>query len=115
MPSSRRRLTFSLANPYLIKKRSAEGVSVPAFLGRKTMIKNSDSGVGGDSRPEGNMANFSWVNPRQHPRFQARLKIRTDGAMPGSITTRNISLGGAFGETSLVFPVGTQVACILYP
>ena len=60
------------------------------------------------------MANFSWVNPRQHPRFQAQLKIRTDGAMPGSITTRNISLGGAFGETSLVFPVGAQITCILY-
>ena len=35
--------------------------------------------------------------------------------MPGSMTIRNISLGGAFGETSRVFPVGALVACILYP
>ncbi len=79
------------------------------------MIKDSDGGKGGDSRPEGDSANFSWVNPRKHPRFQARLNIRTNGAMPGSMTTRNISLGGAFGETSQVFPVGAQVAFILYP
>ena len=79
------------------------------------MIKDSDGGKGGDSGPEGNSANFSLVNLRQHPRFQTRLNIRTNGAMPGSMTTRNISLGGAFAETSQIFPIGAKIACILAP
>jgi hypothetical protein len=43
------------------------------------------------------------------------LRIRTDGAVPGILTTINISLGGAFGETSRFLPVGTSLHCTLEP
>ncbi len=79
------------------------------------MIKDSDQGVGGISGPGGTGTSFPRTNRRHFPRIQARLNIRTDGAMPGTMTTRNISLGGAFAETSLVFPIGTKITCVLAP
>ena len=79
------------------------------------MIKDSDGGVGGVSGSGRGDPNFPRVNRRQHARIQARLSIQTDGAMPGSMTTRNISLGGAFAETSQAYPVGAEIACVLAP
>ncbi len=79
------------------------------------MIKDSDQGVGGISGPGGTGTSFPQSNRRHYPRIQARLNIRTNGAMPGTMTTRNISLGGAFAETSQVFPIGTKISCVLVP
>ena len=79
------------------------------------MIKDSDQGVGGISGPGGTGTSFPRTNRRHFPRIQARLNIRTNGAMPGTMTTRNISLGGAFAETSQVFPIGTKITCVLAP
>ncbi len=79
------------------------------------MIKDSDQGVGGISGPGGTGTSFPRTNRRHYPRIQARLNIRTNGAMPGTMTTRNISLGGAFAETSQVFPIGTKISCVLVP
>ena len=52
---------------------------------------------------------------RRHPRVEARLKIRTNGPSPGLLTTTNISLGGAFGETNRFFQVGSRIHCVLTP
>ncbi len=79
------------------------------------MIKDSDQGVGGISGPGGTGTSFPRTNRRHYPRIQARLNIRTNGAMPGTMTTRNISLGGAFAETSKVFSIGTKISCVLVP
>ena len=73
-------------------------------------MKDSDSGVGGVSGPPGGGGDFPRVNRRRHPRIQARLSIRTNGALPGKLTTRNISLGGAFGETTQIYPIGTRLS-----
>jgi hypothetical protein len=56
-----------------------------------------------------------WAERRRHPRIQARVRIRTDGTVPGTLTTTNISLGGAFGETSRQLEVGSSVNCVMEP
>lgn len=56
-----------------------------------------------------------WAERRRHPRILARLRIRTDGADPGTLTTSNISLGGAFGETTRPLQVGSILNCVLEP
>ena len=52
---------------------------------------------------------------RKHPRIEARLKIRTTGVAPGWLTTENISLGGAFGETDRYLSPGSRLHCVLTP